>query len=272
MIAPLPLVLVFDRDTGTRAWYRAAFESMDYRVAEAAEGMEAVGFLTSRLPDLVVTELRRNHRDGLTLCLVTRSTAATADIPVLMVMLDGNSDVEAAARLVGGSALLKGPRSHAAVLSAAARWLLATPPAHFTRRQLQRTLVDLRLNANSHEPQSVTIEEHARELLTHVTAALPSIVLANDDAKCMAVNAAACQLTGYSESELLDRSVWDLTRRDARAHAHLLWDRFLASGECAGEFLMIQKDGAEVPIQLCARANIAPGLHATVADREAFEA
>jgi PAS domain S-box-containing protein len=189
-----------------------------------------------------------------------------------MVMSDENSDVETTARLVGGSAVLKGPRSHAALLSAATRWLLATPPAHFIRRRLQRTLVDLGQDASSHEPQSVTIEEHARELLKHVTTALASIVLANDQAKCMAVNAAACQLTGYSESELLDRSVWDLARPDARAHAHMLWDRFLASGECAGEFLMIQKDGAEVPIQLCARANIAPGLHATVADRETFEA
>ena len=34
MSRPPPLVLVFDRDSGTRAWYRGAFVSAAYRVAE----------------------------------------------------------------------------------------------------------------------------------------------------------------------------------------------------------------------------------------------
>jgi hypothetical protein len=44
----------------------------------------------------------------------------------------------------------------------------------------------------------------------------------------------------------------------------MLWGRFLVNGECAGEFLTVQKDGAEVTIQFCALANIAPGLHVIV--------
>jgi CheY-like chemotaxis protein len=55
-------VLVFDRDASTRAWYRAALASTDYRVAEAADGPEAVEVLASQLPDLVITELRPQHR------------------------------------------------------------------------------------------------------------------------------------------------------------------------------------------------------------------
>jgi PAS domain S-box-containing protein len=262
-----PLVLVFDRDARTRAWYRDAFASADYRMAEAAEGPEAVALLTSRLPDLVVAELRRNHRDGLTLCIVTRSTAATADIPVLLVMFDSDPDVEAAALLVGGSAVLAKPRTETAVLSAASRLILGTPQANFTRRHLHRTLADLRQNAGTHA-EITTLGENARELLTHVASEFSSIVLANDDAKCMAVNAAACQLTGYTESELLARSLWDLARPDAHPRARLLWDRFLAGGECTGEFQMVRKDGSEVTIQVSGVSNIAPGLHATVADRE----
>jgi PAS domain S-box-containing protein len=265
-----PLVLVFDRDASTRAWYRAAFISTDYSVAEAADDTEALGLLTSRVPDLVITELRRHHRDGLTLCVVTRSTTATADIPVLMVMLDEDPDVEAAARLVGG-ALLEKPPSQAGVLSVASRLIMATPQAHLTRRQLYRTLAGLQQNAST-QPSSDTIEEQARQLMTHVTSALSSVVLADNDARCMAVNTAACRLTGYSESELLARSVCDLARPDSYAHARMLWERFLAIGECEGEFLMVQKNGANVVIQLCALTNITPGLHATVADREPIEA
>jgi PAS domain S-box-containing protein len=98
--------------------------------------------------------------------------------------------------------------------------------------------------------------------LTHVASALSSVMLANDEAKCIAANAAACRLTGFSETELLTRSVWDFAPLDAIEDARMLWGRFLVNGECAGEFLTIQ---------LCAQANIAPGLHATVVGRESSE-
>ena len=117
------LVLVFDRDASTRAWYRAALASTYYRVAEAADGPEAVEVLASQLPDLVITELRPRHRDGLTLCVIKRESAATADIPILMTMLDGDSDVEVAGRFVGASALIERP-SHEC--SGAGSWSTAS--------------------------------------------------------------------------------------------------------------------------------------------------
>jgi PAS domain S-box-containing protein len=264
------LVLVFDRDAGTRAWYRAALASTDYRVAEAADGPEAVEVLASQLPDLVITELRPQHRDGLTLCVIKRENAATADIPIFMTMLDDDSDVEVAGRFVGASVLIERP-SPSAVATIAQELILAAPPAQVTRRQLHRTLADFRRDISTHPPQPAAIEEQARELLTHVASPLSSVMLANDEAKCMAANAAACRLTGYSEREMLTRSVWDFAPLDAVEDARMLWGRFLVNGECAGEFLMVQKDGATVAIQLCAQANIAPGLHATVVGRGSSE-
>jgi PAS domain S-box-containing protein len=153
----------------------------------------------------------------------------------------------------------------------ASELILGTPPAQMTRRRLYRTLADLRKDASAHPPQSAVIEEQAQQLLTHVESTLSSVMLSNDEARCMAANPAACQLTGYSERELLARSLWDLAPLDALEHARMLWDRFLVNGECAGEFLMVQKDGATVAIQLCAQANISPGLHATVVDRGSIE-
>jgi PAS domain S-box-containing protein len=260
------LVLVFDREASTRDWYRAAFASTDYRVAEAAEGPEAVELMVAELPDLIITELRPQYRDGLTLCIIKRSNAATADIPILTFMLDDDPDVEAASRLVGASTLLVRPPSTATVAALAQQLILATPPGLVTRRRVYRTLADLRKDVSTHPPQPAAIEVQARQLLTHLGSTQSSIVLANDEARCIAVTAAACELTGYSEPELLSRSVWDLAPLDTSEHARMLWGRFLVNGECAGEFLMAQKDGATVAIQLCAQTNIAPGLHATVVD------
>jgi PAS domain S-box-containing protein len=265
-------VLVFDRDAGTRVWYRAAFVSTDYRVAEAADGTEAVDFLNSRLPDLIITELRTDHRDGLALCVIKRSNAATVDIPMLMVTLERDPDARAAARLVGASELLAKPPAPTGVLAVARRLVLATPRARFGRRQLYRTLADLQEEAYAQPPQSAAIDQQAHQLLQRVAATPSSVVLVNDEAKCVAVNAAACELTGYSEGELPGRFVWDHARPDMHDHARMLWRRFLVNGECAGDLLVLQKDGAEVRTQFCALANIAPGLHAIVVDREPIQA
>lgn len=263
-----PLVLVFDRDASTRAWYRAAFVSTDYRVAEAADHAEAIDFLHSRLPDLVISELRTGHRDGLALCVIKRSNAATLDIPMLMVTLDSDPDVKAAARLVGASELLTKPLDATIVLTVARQLVLATPRARFGRRRLYRTLADLQGEARAQPLQSAVIHEQAQQLLRRMAVTPSSVVLANDEAKCVAVNAAACELTGYSETELPGRLVWGHARPDLHDHARMLWGRFLVNGECAGELLMLQKDGEEVMVQFCALANIAPGLHAIVVDRE----
>jgi len=253
MSLPSPLVLVFDRDARTRAWYRGAFVSTQYRVAEAADGTEALAFLASQVPDLIITELRPDHHDGLTLGVIKRLNPATADIPIVMMMRDGDPDVKAAALLVGAGTLLD-KLSSPEVLALANQLLLATPPARMTRRHLYRTLAGLK-DAGEHE------------LSTTMSSALSCVVLADGDAKCVSVNAAACHLSGYSAAELLALSIWDLARPDTHDRARMLWRRFLANGECAGEFLAVQKDGAEVAIQLCALANIAPGLHAIVAGR-----
>jgi PAS domain S-box-containing protein len=271
MISATPLVLVFDRDARTRAWYRAAFATTDYRLAEAADGTEALELLTDSLPDLVIVELRANHRDGLTLCIMKRANAATADIPFLMMTLDGDSDVAAAARLVGASELVEKPSSPAAVPAVARRLILATAPARVTRRRLYRTLAHLRDDASAQPPQSRTIEEQARQLLRPLGSARASVMLTNGEAKCIAINDAACELTGYSAAELVGRFVWDLVPPEADDHARISWGRFLVSGACAGEFLIVQKDGSKVAIQLCARAEIAPGLHAAVGDRQPVE-
>jgi len=272
MNSPTPLVLVFDRDADTRAWYRAAFVSTDYRVVEASDGTLAVNAMASQLPDLVIAELRTQHRDGLTLCVIKWSRAATAEIPLLMVLLDGDSDARVAARFVGASELLDKPPTPTGVLAVASRLILAQPQGQIVRRQLYRTLSDLQDGGEddgvADHLDSVAIELQARRLLARVAPARSSVVLANDDGKCVAVNVAACSLTGYSEAELLARFVWDLVPSEVRDNVRLQWAQFLVNHECAGTFDVVRKEGARVTVQLCALSNVAPGLHATAVARE----
>src|SRR4029450_10256294 len=92
------------------------------------------------------------HRDGLTLCVIKRENAATADIPIFMTMLDGDSDVEVAGRFVGASVLSGGP-SPSGVATIARELILAAPQPQVTRRQLHRTLADFRRGIRTPVPR-----------------------------------------------------------------------------------------------------------------------
>jgi PAS domain S-box-containing protein len=98
-------------------------------------------------------------------------------------------------------------------------------------------------------------------LFTH---ALDSMLLANDTARYVEVNPAACALTGYSRSALLHRRVWDLTPEPDQARGQALWQQFLARGTQQGEYTLHRQDGTLVDVEYRAVAHIVPGLHLSV--------
>lgn len=54
-----------------------------------------------------------------------------------------------------------------------------------------------------------------------------AILIENDRARYIDVNAAATTLTGYTRAELLQMSVWDLTPEQSRESGLTLWRAFL---------------------------------------------
>lgn len=66
----------------------------------------------------------------------------------------------------------------------------------------------------------------------------------DDDENYVAVNAAACQLTGYGRDELLALRVRDVTARPARALRHL--DEVSRGERAGGEATIRRKDGSTV--------------------------
>ncbi len=82
-----PTVLVVDDDRGHSEALAKIFKRAGYRVRTAGDGKEALGILTDRPFDLVITDMRMPHMNGLDLLRNIR--AMSPHVPVLIVTAFG---------------------------------------------------------------------------------------------------------------------------------------------------------------------------------------
>ena len=88
-----------------------------------------------------------------------------------------------------------------------------------------------------------------------------ALLVANNSGHDVDVNDRAAQLIGYSGSELLRMSVWDLTPAPNASAGRRLWRAFLEAGQMAGRYQLCRKDGVVIRADFRAWANVLPGLH-----------
>jgi PAS domain S-box-containing protein len=100
-----------------------------------------------------------------------------------------------------------------------------------------------------------------------------AMVLADDEARYVDVNPAACTLFGRTREELLGMSTGDV--RLVPDPGLRLWQGFLAAGSATGNTTIVRKDGTHREIEGTARANVRPGRHLSilrdVTDRKQLE-
>jgi PAS domain S-box-containing protein len=107
----------------------------------------------------------------------------------------------------------------------------------------------------------VVRRREAETILSRLADAPVAILIANDRARYVEVNAAATTLTGYTRSELLRMSVWDLTPEPDRTKGMTLWQAFLQQREQSGTYRLRRKDGTLVATTYVATAHVLPSLH-----------
>jgi len=90
------------------------------------------------------------------------------------------------------------------------------------------------------------------------------MVIADDERRYIAANAAACLLLRLPEDEVLQRTIDDLTPPEHRPHVGPLWEAFILEGAQQGTFELLMPDGARVSVDYSATANIAPGRHLSI--------
>jgi PAS domain S-box-containing protein len=106
---------------------------------------------------------------------------------------------------------------------------------------------------------------HGSDLLTMVRKELERLpvaaLVADNSQRYVAANAAARQLTGYTESELGALTVMDLTPLPKTDAGRQLWEEFIGKGGQRGEYEILPKRGAPRHVRYWAFASVAPGLH-----------
>ena len=93
---------------------------------------------------------------------------------------------------------------------------------------------------------------------------LVPMVIADDERRYTAANAAACLLLRLPEPEVLKLNIDDLTPPENRAQVAPLWEAFIREGTQRGTFELLMPDGPRLEIEYSATANVQPGRHLSI--------
>ncbi len=103
-----------------------------------------------------------------------------------------------------------------------------------------------------------------RRLQAVFDTSLDAILLADDQARFVDANPAACDLLGQGREELLHRGVFDITPPPNGEAGRAAWAAFVRDGQQSGEYEVRGKDGTTAVVEYRAVANVQPGLHLSV--------
>jgi signal transduction histidine kinase/DNA-binding response OmpR family regulator len=96
-----PIVLIVEDNAELRRYIREYLEN-DYRVAEAADGVEGLDRAFSMLPDLVITDIMMPRMDGVELCRRLKNDDRTSHIPVIVLTARASGESKMEALETGG--------------------------------------------------------------------------------------------------------------------------------------------------------------------------
>jgi twitching motility two-component system response regulator PilG len=77
-------VLVVDDSTTVRKLVAITLERHHFRVITATNGLEALAYLESEMPDVVLLDITMPKMDGYKVCKTIKNNAETSHLPVIM--------------------------------------------------------------------------------------------------------------------------------------------------------------------------------------------
>lgn len=221
-------ILVVDDNQELRQLFSKCLRGAGYSVLEAATGGEALKLAQTRLPDLVLLDVRLPDINGMEVCRQIKNDPALRDMFVALCSGEATSDEHKVDGLHTGA-------DEYLVKPVAISELLARIQ---TLMRLHNTTVALR---NS--------EEHHRRLID----ILPDAVfLIHPNGRLMAVNSPAVAMLGYATpEELLQKSIFEITPPEIHDRIRLDVLAALKAGIIRNaEYSMLKKDGTLFQVEL----------------------
>jgi PAS domain S-box-containing protein len=143
MINPLtplssqPCVLIVEDHDSLRLLLRQMLETQNYRVEEAADGVQALEVFEQSQPDIVLLDVMLPGLDGFEVCRQLRQLSGSSNLPILMITAREDNEAIEAAFAAGATDYLIKPVRYA-VLSHRLGQLMRTRQAEEALRQSER--------------------------------------------------------------------------------------------------------------------------------------
>lgn len=102
-------VLTVDDSASMRALLRAALTSRGYDVSQAEDGVAALEWLETNVPDVIVTDINMPRMDGFGLIDTLRAQARFRDCPILVLSTESSDEKKARARSAGATGWIVKP-------------------------------------------------------------------------------------------------------------------------------------------------------------------
>jgi two-component system chemotaxis response regulator CheY len=104
------LILVVDDSATMRLSLKTQLELQDFRVATAADGVQALEYLAGGTrPDLIITDVHMPNMDGLELIRRVRQAAGLRFVPILVLTTESQQTLRDEARRIGATGWLVKP-------------------------------------------------------------------------------------------------------------------------------------------------------------------
>ena len=128
-------------------------------------------------------------------------------------------------------------------------------------RELRQTLVHVRQRASLQREHTLNVRDRTRALAASISSQQVGTIAIDGRARHLAANAAACAITGYSETELRGMTVWRLVADAQIRQGKRGWSRFLRDGHFEGTCRLLHKSGDVITIRYVAAAHVLRGVH-----------
>jgi CheY-like chemotaxis protein len=120
-------LLIADDEPAVRALVRVTLEDDDYRILEAADGVEALQKIRDENPSLVLLDIMRPGMNGLEVCRIVKSDPTTSGTVVVMLTAQAQQRDRDRGLAAGADVYFTKPFSPLALLDLVARVRQAQP-------------------------------------------------------------------------------------------------------------------------------------------------
>lgn len=248
-----PIVLIVDDEPNN---LHVLVEGLlaDYDVRVSISGEQALTFIESTRPDLILLDIMMPGMDGYEVCKVLKSRQNTKGIPIIFVTALTTEDSEEHGFELGAIDYIHKPYKLALVR---ARIRTHITSQGMLDRLIERNfdLHDKLLEIESLAQELSEREEELKQLSSKqklfyqaLVSTADGVVITDFDGKIIAVNPSFCRITGFTEAEALDIKLHKLKQNNQPGISfNNVWLHANKAGYWSGELVTRRKNGELYP-------------------------